>query len=143
MMIPSCPLTCFLIMMIMMEVGFFLMIFLFLQNGAGRGASGAGDLMNYGVTIPPAADSQQLQVFDTLLERYSFFSSPTLVHGDKQKEDMQQHSGRRPSAARSRSANFGGMVVPPGVVAGNGQQVGIQFNQALKTPLFSQDSFCV
>ncbi|CAK9191616.1 unnamed protein product [Sphagnum troendelagicum] len=92
-------------------------------NGAGRGASGAGDLMNYGVTIPAAADSQQLQVFDTLLERYSFFSSPTLVHGDKQKEDMQQHSGRRPSAARSRSANFGGMVVPPGVVAGNGQQL--------------------
>jgi hypothetical protein len=116
------------------------MIFLFLQNGAGRGASETGDLMNYGVTIPAAADSQQLQVFDTLLERYSFFSSPTLVHGDKQKEDMQQHSGRRPSAARSQSANFGGMVVPPGVVAGNGQQVGIQFNQALKTPLFSQDS---
>lgn len=116
------------------------MIFLFLQNGAGRGASETGDLMNYGVTIPAAADSQQLQVFDTLLERYSFFSSPTLVHGDKQKEDMQQHSGRRPSAERSRSANFGGMVVPPGVVAGNGQQVGIQFNQALKTPLFSQDS---
>ncbi len=116
------------------------MIFLFLQNGAGRGA---GDLMNYGVTIPTAADSQQLQVFDTLLERYSFFSSPTLVHGDKQKEDMQQHSGRRPSAARSRSANFGGMVVPPGVVAGNGQQVGIQFNQTLKTPLQSGFSFCV
>lgn len=60
-----------------------------------------------------------LRELDSLLETYSNFSSPTLVHGDKEREKSKQNLG----AVGGRSGKFGGMVVPQGVVSSDGKTV--------------------
>ncbi|CAK9872267.1 unnamed protein product [Sphagnum jensenii] len=46
------------------------------------------EILTYGVTFPAQGFDKALPVLDSLLERYSHFSSPTLIHGDKAKEEQ-------------------------------------------------------
>lgn len=71
--------------------------------------------MHYGVTFSAPGQEQALETLDKVLEYYSFFSLPTLVHGDKQREAA-GHDGALQDAR-------GAAVVPAAVVVGDGKRV--------------------
>jgi spartin len=75
----------------------------------------SGENMHYGVTFSAPGQEQALATLDKVLEYYSFFSLPTLVHGDKQKEAA-EHDGALQDAR-------GAAVVPAAVVVGDGKQI--------------------
>ena len=77
--------------------------------------------MRYGVTFSEPGQEEALKTLDQVLECYSFFSLPTLVHGDKQKEAADQ--GLAANAASGQVETSGAALVPPSVVAGDGKQV--------------------
>ncbi|CAM6018223.1 unnamed protein product [Sphagnum balticum] len=56
------------------------------------GGQNESEVLNYGVTFPVAGHEKALEELDTLLGQYTCFSSPTLVHGDKQKEKFLEKS---------------------------------------------------
>ncbi|KAG0555769.1 hypothetical protein KC19_11G001900 [Ceratodon purpureus] len=84
---------------------------------AGQG----GENMHYGVTFSVPGQEEALKILDEVLESYSFFSLPTLVHGDKQKEAADQ--GLATSGAAGQVDTRGAAVIPPSVVAGDGKQI--------------------
>ncbi|CAK9194381.1 unnamed protein product [Sphagnum troendelagicum] len=57
-----------------------------------RSGQNESEVLNYGVTFPVAGHEKALEELDTLLGQYTCFSSPTLVHGDKQKEKFLEKS---------------------------------------------------
>lgn len=86
------------------------------------------ETLSYGVTFPQSGHEEALHQLDTLLDQYSSFSAPKLLHGDEQKEDFlekeklaQEKGSAVPSA--EKSDNFGGMVVPPEMVSSDGKKV--------------------
>ncbi|CAM6064524.1 unnamed protein product [Sphagnum tenellum] len=64
------------------------------KNSKHNSCSGQNEseVLNYGVTFPVAGHEKALEELDTLLGQYTCFSSPTLVHGDKQKEKFLEKS---------------------------------------------------
>ncbi|KAH8972332.1 hypothetical protein BDL97_02G189500 [Sphagnum fallax] len=102
------------------------------------------EILTYGVTFPAQGFDKALPVLDSLLERYSHFSSPTLIHGDKAKEEQLKRNkeGGLYVASKGMSIlpnrnttttdnNYGGMVIPPEKVTSNGKQMQIsEQNQA-------------
>lgn len=74
--------------------------------------------MHYGVTFSAPGQDEDLKLLDDLLAFYSFFSLPTLVHGDKLKE-----AAERNLDASKEVDTRGAMVVPASVVAGDRKQV--------------------
>lgn len=91
------------------------MLLLLLQPGS----STSGENMHYGVTFSAPGQEKVLEYLDKVLEYYSFFSLPTLVHGDKQKEAADRSGAPAVAAQDARGA----AVVPISVVAGDGKQV--------------------
>jgi hypothetical protein len=92
--------------------------------------------LTYGVTFPAQGYDKALPVLDSLLERYSHFSSPTLIHGDKAKEEQLKRNKEGGLYVTSKGMNilanrnntttdntYGGMVIPPEKVASNGKKV--------------------
>lgn len=75
-----------------------------------------GENMHYGVTFSVPGQDGSLQEFDRLLDFYSFFTLPTLVRGDQQKE------AQVPNAAGQVDTQ-GADVVPSAVVSGDGEKV--------------------
>jgi len=71
--------------------------------------------LNYGVTFSAPGQEGALSELDKLLEHYCFFSLPTLVHGDKQKEAVDQGVAAQDAGDAT--------VVPVSVVTGDGKQV--------------------
>jgi spartin len=100
--------------------------------------------LTYGVTFPAQGYDKALPVLDSLLERYSHFSSPTLIHGDKAKEEQLKRNKEGGLYVTSKGMNilanrnntttdntYGGMVIPPEKVASNGKKLQInEQNQA-------------
>jgi spartin len=79
-----------------------------------------GEKIHYGVTFAAQGQEEDLRLLDDLLESYSFFSSPSLVHGDKQKETVERHLASKDDlVVDARDAT----VVPASVVTGNGKQI--------------------
>jgi spartin len=78
----------------------------------------SGENMHYGVTFSAAGHEEKLKLLDDLLGFYSFFSLPTLVHGDKQKEAAEKRTD-----ASKEVDTTGAAVVPASVVAGDGKQI--------------------
>jgi spartin len=98
--------------------------------------------LTYGVTFPAQGYDKALPVLDSLLERYSHFSSPTLIHGDKAKEEQLKRNKEGGLYVTSKGMNilanrnntttdntYGGMVIPPEKVASNGKKVQLQINE--------------
>lgn len=89
--------------------------------------------LNYGVTFPDRKDHEkEFKQLDELLILYSSFSSPTLVHGDQQKEKFIQNTQQLSVQEKDKeivapSANqvekYGGQVVPKEVLSSDGKQV--------------------
>lgn len=77
--------------------------------------------MSYGVTFQVYGHESELRKLDELLRGYSDFSTPALVHGDKQRE---QFNGMQGAGAGS-SKMQGGMAVPQEMVSSDGKQVPI------------------
>lgn len=77
--------------------------------------------MSYGVTFQVYGHESELRKLDELLRGYSDFSTPALVHGDKQRE---QFNGMRGAGAGSGKMQ-GGMAVPQEMVSSDGKQVPI------------------
>lgn len=77
--------------------------------------------MSYGVTFQVYGHESELRKLDELLRGYSDFSTPALVHGDKQKEQL--------SGMRGAGAGFGkmpaGTAVPQDLISSDGKQVPI------------------
>lgn len=94
------------------------MINAWMQSGS---AAQGGENMHYGVTFSVPVPEEALKILDEALESYSFFSLPTLVHGDKQKVAADQ--GLAVNAASGKIDTKGAAVVPQSVVAGDGKQV--------------------
>ncbi|KAH9573177.1 hypothetical protein CY35_02G192300 [Sphagnum magellanicum] len=102
------------------------------------------EVLTYGVTFPAQGYDKALPVLDSLLERYSHFSSPTLIHGDKAKEEQLKRNKEGGLYVTSKGMNilanrnntttdntYGGMVIPPEKVASNGKKLQInEQNQA-------------
>lgn len=74
------------------------------------------DSLSYGVTFSLGGHQKELHELDALLERYSSFSSPTLVHGDKAREQLT-------SAGENGSGKLGAVVIPKEVVSSDGKKV--------------------
>lgn len=57
------------------------------------------EILSYGVTFSVSGQERQLQELDSLLEQYSNFSAPQLVHGDRQQqivpEDVVSSEGKQ------------------------------------------------
>jgi hypothetical protein len=93
------------------------------------------EILTYGITFPAQGYDKALPVLDSLLERYSHFSSPTLIHGDKAKEEQLKRNQEGGLYVASKGMNipanhntttdntYGGMVIPPEKVASNGKKV--------------------
>lgn len=79
-------------------------------------AAQGGENMHYGVTFSVPGQEEALKVLDEVLESYSFFSLPTLVHGDKEKAAADRGLA---TGADTRGA----AVVSPSVVAGDGNEI--------------------
>ena len=73
--------------------------------------------MSYGVTFQVYGHERELQELDRTLDMYGNFSTPTVVHGDRQKD--QQYNGM----GGGRSGKMGGMIVPQDVLSSDGKQV--------------------
>lgn len=86
------------------------------QNVWMQQAVADGENMHYGVTFSVPGQDGSLQEFDRLLDFYSFFTLPTLVRGDQQKE------AQVPNAAGEVDTH-GADVVPSTVVSGDGEKV--------------------
>jgi len=78
-------------------------------------AASSGEKLNYGVTFSAPGQEGALSELDKLLEHYCFFSLPTLVHGDKQKEAVDQGVAAQDAGDAT--------VVPVSVVTGDGKQI--------------------
>lgn len=76
--------------------------------------------MHYGVTFSIPGQEAALRTLDEVLECYSLFYLPTLVHGDQIKQAAD--AGLAPNAA-SQLDTMGAAVVPESVVAGDPKQV--------------------
>jgi len=122
-------------------VGYLLITFYMTTNmcvqcGQSQSGEKVPEILTYGVTFPAQGFDKALPVLDSLLERYSHFSSPTLIHGDKAKEEQLKRNkeGGLYVASKGMSIlpnrnttttdnNYGGMVIPPEKVTSNGKQV--------------------
>lgn len=104
-----------------------------LQSCSGQNES---EVLNYGVTFPVAGHEKALEELDTLLGQYTCFSSPTLVHGDKQKEkfleksreaeglaDLSVVSKEHKVSSTGECGPYGGMVVPAETVSSDPKKV--------------------
>ena len=76
-----------------------------------------GETLSYGVTFQVYGHERELQELDRTLDMYGNFSTPTVVHGDRQKD--QQYNGM----GGGRSGKMGGMIVPQDVLSSDGKQV--------------------
>ena len=91
-------------------------------------------MLNYGVTFQnPKKHAKELEQLDKLLVQYSSFSSPKLVQGDKQKEDLNQKTKELSLKEKEvvEGNNSGGKVVPKEVLSGNGKKVKKQIDLLL------------
>jgi spartin len=96
--------------------------------------------LTYGVTFPLQGSDTALPVLDSLLEHYSHFSSPTVVHEDKEKDEWMEKNPEEGLHIASRSMNiptdgkpndYNGMVIPPQQVTRRGKKMDItERNQA-------------
>lgn len=81
-----------------------------------------GEKIHYGVTFSAQGQEEDLRLLDNLLESYSFFSSPSLVNGDNQKETVERHLASKVDLDVDTK---GATVVPLSMVSGDGKQVHI------------------
>jgi spartin len=90
------------------------------QSSEAVSTSGAqsGENIHYGVTFSIPGQEKALKDLDEVLESYSSFSLPTLLHGDKQKEAADQAL-----ASNGQVETRDAAVVPPAVVAGDAKQI--------------------
>jgi hypothetical protein len=88
--------------------------------------------LTYGVTFPLQGSDTALPVLDSLLEHYSQFSSPTVIHEDKEKDERMEKNPEEGLHIASRSMNiptdgkpndYNGMVIPPQQVTRKGKKV--------------------
>ncbi|XP_024379847.1 protein EARLY-RESPONSIVE TO DEHYDRATION 7, chloroplastic isoform X1 [Physcomitrium patens] len=87
-------------------------------------ADGAGgEALSYGVTFSVTGQERELLHLDSLLEKYSNFSNPQLVHDDRQKSNFDR---ALQSGAGSGTA---GVTIPEAVVSSKGKRV-TEGNQA-------------
>jgi hypothetical protein len=106
------------------------------QCGQSQSGEKVPEILTYGVTFPAEGYDKALPVLDSLLERYSHFSSPTLIHGDKAKEEQLKRNQDGGLYIASKGMNvlanhnttttdntYGGMVIPPENIASNGKKV--------------------
>ncbi len=89
-------------------------------------------VLTYGVTFPLQGSDTALPVLDSLLEHYSQFSSPTVIHEDKEKGERMEKNPEEGLHIASRSMNiptdgkpndYNGMVIPPQQVTRKGKKV--------------------
>lgn len=89
-------------------------------------------VLTYGVTFPLQGSDTALPVLDSLLEHYSQFSSPTVIHEDKEKDGRMEKNPEEDLHIASRGMNipgdgkpddYNGMVVPPQQVTRMGRKV--------------------
>lgn len=105
------------------------------QCGQSQSGEKVPEILTYGVTFPAEGYDKALPVLDSLLERYSHFSSPTLIHGDKAKEEQLKRNQDGGLYIASKGMNvlanhnttttdntYGGMVIPPENIASNGKK---------------------
>jgi hypothetical protein len=87
--------------------------------------------LTYGVTFPLQGSDTALPVLDSLLEHYSQFSSPTVIHEDKEKDGRMEKNPEEDLHIASRGMNipgdgkpddYNGMVVPPQQVTRMGRK---------------------
>lgn len=97
----------------------------------GQGEGSGLETLNYGVTFQdPKKHANELQQLDKLLAQYSSFSSPKLVQGDQQKEELSQKTKEMSLKEQEKEAkgdNHGGKVVPKEVLSGNVKKVSLWF----------------
>lgn len=97
-----------------------------------------GEKVHYGVTFAAQGQEEDLRLLDDLLESYSFFSSPSLVHGDNQKETVERHLASKDDLVVDTR---GATVVPASVVTGNGKQVHKYLSSQACTKLWDLNNF--
>jgi hypothetical protein len=112
------------------------------DNNQNENASWGKDVkvLTYGVTFPLQGSDTALPVLDSLLEHYSQFSSPTVIHEDKEKDERMEKNPEEDLHIASRGMNipgdgkpddYNGMVVPPQQVTRMGKKMDItERNQA-------------
>ncbi len=123
-----------------------------LQSHSGQNES---EVLNYGVTFPVAGHEKALEELDTLLGQYTCFSSPTLVHGDKQKEkfleksreaeglaDLSVVSKEHKVPSTGECGPYGGMVVPAETVSSDPKKVVARLSFCIIINPSETDSYC-
>lgn len=93
------------------------------SQGGGSGL----ETLNYGVTFQnPKKHAKELQQLDKLLAQYSSFSSPKLLQGDQQKEELSQKTKElslKENEKEVKRDNHGGKVVSKEVLSSDGKKV--------------------
>lgn len=84
-------------------------------------AGASQECMSYGVTFSTAGQERQLRELDAILEQYSGFSSPQLVHGDREHDEFDGAFGSGHGYGHNQPPR--GQPVPEGVVSSKGKRV--------------------
>ncbi|KAG0561916.1 hypothetical protein KC19_9G103100 [Ceratodon purpureus] len=87
-----------------------------------RDTAGASqECMSYGVTFSAAGQERMLRELDDILEQYSGFSSPQLVHGDRERDEFDGAFGYGHGNGHNQPPR--GRPVPEEVVSSKGKRV--------------------
>ena len=84
-------------------------------------AGASQECMSYGVTFSTAGQERQLRELDAILEQYSGFSSPQLVHGDREHDEFDGAFGSGHGYGHNQPPR--GQPVPEEVVSSKGKRV--------------------
>jgi hypothetical protein len=84
-------------------------------------AGASQECMSYGVTFVAKGQERQLRELDAVLEQYSGFSNPQLVHGDRERDEFDGAFGDGHGYGHNQPLR--GRPVPEEAVSSNGKRV--------------------